>query len=266
MRAPKIASSPIAALVAGLSLAGLAVASPALAEPGASPASVDTSAYREHMVVLHDGAGHYVITVPVSEHYTTLFYGDGKTFYEQVTFGGGLDLGNQSASAHFWDPRVDHRATVEQVKGTWQVLCGKRKSALTALPADGAKQIIDKAVFLEPLWKHQAYALARDDRGNYYYVDRLRDAHGGKGFRLWFGPKGAMKRLQMTNIVSDSQGDIFATRRGELRFILSKNSSIWVQGKSRKDLVNVPVRENVRLIYTELGVYLGDLGTPCDHL
>lgn len=264
MRALEIVASSAAAV-----LMCFASSNPALAEPEAGPAKpakVDVSAYREHMVLLHDGKGHYVITTPVSDHYTTLFYGDGKTFYEQVTFGGSLDQGSQSASASFWDPRVDHVSRVEQSSGKWQVQCGKRVTALTPLPAAQAKALLDKATFLAPLWRHQAYALARDDRGNYYYVDRLREVHGGKGFRLWFGPKGAMKRLKMTNIVSDSEGDIFATRRGELRFILSKNTSTWVQGKQRKQLVNVPVVDNVRLIYGELGVYLGDLGTPCDRL
>lgn len=261
MRAPKTVISSIAALLASLSLSA-----PILAGTEADAPKVDVSAYREHMVVLHDGAGHYLVTVPVSGHYTTLFYGDGKTFHEQRTFGGSLDRSSQSASVSFWEPRVDHYARVEQVAGKWRVQCGKRKTALTPLATEEMKKLLDEAAFLAPSWKHQAYALARDDRGNYYYVDRLRDEHGGKGFRLWFGPKGAMKRLKMTNIVSDSEGDIFATRRGELRFILSKNSSTWVRGKKRKDLVNVPVRDNLRLVYAELGVYLGDLGTPCDQL
>lgn len=264
MRALEIAVASAAAV-----LSCVVSSTPALAEPAPGldkPAKVDVSAYREHMVVLADGKGNYVIAMPVPDHYTTMFYGDGKTFHEQVTFGGGLDQGSKSASASFWDPRVDHQSRLEQNNGKWQVQCGKRVTPLTPLPAAKAKALLAKATFLVPLWRHQAYALARDDRGNYYYVDRLREAYGGKGFRLWYGPRGAMKRLKMTNIVSDSEGDIFATRRGELRFILSKNTSTWVQGKQRKDLVNVPVVDNVRLIYAELGVYLGDLGTPCDRL
>lgn len=255
------------ALTIGLVLAGLAAASPAAADAkdAKDKDAVDVSEYREHMVVVHDGNGHYVIAVPVSEHYTTVFYGNGQTFYQQRTFGGGLDRGAQSMSASFWSPRVDHVSRVEQSQGTWRVRCGKRVTELTPLPADKAKKLLDNAVFRKAPWKHQAYALSRDSRGVYYYVDRLRDDYGGKGFRLWMGPKGNMKRMRMTNIVSDSEGDIFATRRGELRFILSKNSAAWISGKKRKDLVNVPVRANLPLIYGELGVYLGDLGTPCDH-
>jgi hypothetical protein len=254
------------ALKIGLTLLALA-AGPAAADSKSPnlPDLIDVSEYRDHMVVVHSGTGHYIIAMPVSKHYTTLFYGDGKTFYQQRVFGGGLDSGNQSMSASFWSPRVDHVSRVEQVRGTWSVLCGKRQTELKALSKEEAKKLIDRAVFKKHPWKYAGYALSRDGRGVYYYVDRLRDEYGGKGFRLWVGPKGSMKNMQMTNIVSDSEGDIFATKTGELRLILSKKDAAWVQKKKKKDLVTVPVERNLQLIYSELGVYLGDLGTPCDH-
>jgi hypothetical protein len=168
-------------------------------------------------------------------------------------------------SASFWAPREDHMSRVEQTKGKWSVQCGKRNTELQAMDKEAATKLIQRAVFKKAPWKYGAYALSRDSRGVYYYVDQLREEYGGKGFRLWVGPKGNMKRMKMINIVSDSEGDIFATKKGELRLILSKNDAAWVNGKKRKDLVNVPVRQNLSLIYGELGVYLGDLGTPCDH-
>jgi hypothetical protein len=252
------------ALKIGLILLAVA-AGPAAAGNADQPDLIDISEYRDHMVVVHDGTGHYIIAMPVSKHYTTLFYGDGKTFYEQRVFGGGLDPGNQSMSASFWSPRVDHVSRVEQVQGKWSVRCGKRQTALTPLSREEARKLIDRAVFKKHPWKHAGYALSRDGRGVYYYVDQLRQEYGGKGFRLWVGPKGNMKRMQMTNIVSDSEGDIFATKTGELRLILSKKDAAWVQKKKKKELVTVPLEQNLSLIYSELGVYLGDLGTPCDH-
>jgi hypothetical protein len=247
----------------------LAPATAAVAGPNDSKKkkndTVDVSAYRDQMVVLHSGTGHYVIAVPASGHYTTVFYGDGKVFYQQRTFGGGLDTGAKSMSASFWSPRVDHVSRVEQSKGAWQVQCGKNETALEPLAAEAAKKLLDKAVFRKHPWKYQAYALARDEHGKYYYVDRLRDEFGGMGFRLWVGPKSNMKRMRMTNIVNDSEGDIFATKKGELRMILSKQTSTWVKGQARTNLVQVPVTRNLPLIYGELGVYLGELYTPCDH-
>lgn len=227
---------------------------------------VDVSAYHQHMVVLHDGKGHYVITVPHNDHYSTIFYGDGKIFYEQRVFGGGLDTAAQSYSAKFWSPRVDNYAFVEQEAGQWKVQCSKRITPLKQLPDKEAKAMIAAAVFRTPKWRYQGHQLARDQRGNYYYVDRLRDDYGGKGYRLWIGPRGRMKRIQMTNIVADSEGEIFATKKGELRLIANKDKYIWVRGKQQQDLVRVPVEQNVKLIYDELGVYMEELGTPCDHM
>src|SRR5690606_33895296 len=169
-------------------------------------------------------------------------------------------------SASFWDPRVNHRASVNQSKGAWTVQCGKRETALRPLADEEAKKLVARAAFRKHPWKHEAYALARDDRGIYYYVDRLRVEHGGKGFRLFVGPKGSMKATKLTNVVSDSESDIFATKTGELRLILFKKAATWVSRKDRTELLNVPVLDNLPLVYSELGVYLGDLHTPCDHL
>jgi hypothetical protein len=246
-------------------VAALAPAS-AVAGDGKPTDLINVSEYRDDMVVVHDGRGHYVVAVPVAQRYTTVFYGDGKTFYEQRVFGGGLDTGNQSMSASFWDPRVNHRAHLEQSKGAWKVRCGKREGALTPLAADQARKLVAEARFRKHPWKYEAYLLLRDDRGVYYYVDRLREEHGGKGHRLWVGPKGSIKQTKLVNIVSDSEGDIFATRTGELRLITSKKSATWISRKSRTELTAVPVLDNLPLIYSELGVYVGDLSTPCDHI
>jgi hypothetical protein len=76
-----------------------------------------------------------------------------------------------------------------------------------------------------------------------------------------------MKPLKMTNVVSDSEGDVFATRSGELRLVLDKKESAWVQKGKRQPLRSLPVEDNVQLIYSELGAYTGQpLGTPCDVL
>jgi hypothetical protein len=135
---------------------------------------------------------------------------------------------------------------------------------LTKLDDASATKLLAKASFHKPMWKRQAHALARDDRGNYYYVDRFRDELGGKGHRIFAGPKGALKELPMTNIVSDSMGEIYATKNGELRFVTSTSAAQWIKGASKTDLTIVPVEDNVSMIYGDLGVYVSSLGTPCD--
>jgi hypothetical protein len=122
-----------------------------------------------------------------------------------------------------------------------------------------------------------AYALARDDAGTYFFVDRQREPPQSKFFRLYMGKKGEMKPLKMVNVVSDSEGDIFATKTGELRLIIPKEGRggldserrepVWIKGKKRVSLTWVPVEDNAYMIYAELGVYAGQLlGTPCDDL
>lgn len=230
---------------------------------------VDVSADKPKMVVVTDGKKRYVAIVPFAEDsFKGFFYGDGKVFYEQRVFGGGSS-GHESFDKVFWDPRAraPYQASIDFKDKKYEMTCATRKTELVPLADAEAKAILDGAKFYKPLWKHQAYALARDNTGKYYYVDRAREPEGNKSFRLFVGPKGQMKQQKMTNVVSDSAGDIFATKTGELRLILNQNESLWqAKGKQTK-LISLPIDENHVMIYSELGVYTGErLGTPCDDL
>ena len=129
-----------------------------------------------------------------------------------------------------------------------------------------SKKILDTASFRKVFWKRGAQALARDDSGNYYFVDRMRDEYGGKGHRIFAGPKGGLKELPMTNVVSDSVGEIYATRKGELRFVTDRSKAMWIKGTAKTELTIIPIEDNIGLIYGDLGVYDGSLGTPCDDM
>ncbi len=77
----------------------------------------------------------------------------------------------------------------------------------------------------------------------------------------------AAKRQQMKDIVSDSEGEIFSSKRGDLKLYLEKEKAEWVSRGRKRTLLRVPVNENYVLIYNRLGVYLGvELHTPCDDL
>lgn len=243
----------------------LAVAVPVFADDGDRD-PVDISKVKDKLKVLTDGDGHYLVVVhDRSDH--ILFYGDGKKFYKQRVFSRFYDGGNKNYSARFWSPRVNSQSDLQHKKGKWFVECKKRKTSLTELPAADAKKIIDDGTFMDVYWQRTAYQLARDDRGTYYYVDRFRDDFGGKGHRLFIGQKGNLKKTKLTNIVSDSEGDIYATKKGELRFVSGEKSYTWIRGDDKTELKRVPVEKNVELIYDELGVYLGEsFGTPCDDM
>jgi hypothetical protein len=231
--------------------------------------AVDVSADKPKMVLLTDGKKHYIAIVPFHEDsFAGFFYGDGKVFYQQRVFGGGSS-GHESFDKVFWDPRAraPYQASFDFKDKKYELTCQTRKTEFTPVADAEAKPMLDAARFRKPLWKRQAYSLARDNTGKYYFVDRAREPEGNKNFRLFVGPKGSMKAQKMTNVVSDSAGDIFATKTGELRLILNQGESLWqVKGKPTK-LISLPVDENHVMIYSELGVYTGDrLGTPCDDL
>jgi hypothetical protein len=118
------------------------------------------------------------------------------------------------------------------------------------VPEATARPLLAAAQFEGSPRKWQAYALARNSAGIYYYVDRgyvdRRQSDSGerpaesRNFRLFVGPKGNLK-LQ--------------------------KEPIWIQKGKTSTLLPVPVDENLAMIYTELGVYAGErLGTPCDDL
>jgi hypothetical protein len=249
---------------ASLLIATLLASAPAFADD-----AVDVSAIKDKLKVVSDGKKHYVAVVPFGENvFDHLYYGDGKTFWQQRVSGGGSS-GTESFDRYFWEPRSKNqgRASFSFRDGKYTLQCEERLVELKPLSDDEARKIVAAAKFAKSRWKRQAYLLARDNRGTYYYVDRLRDEAGGKGFRLFAGQKGAMKLQKMVNIVNDSAGDIFATRSGELRLVANQTESLWVEHEKETKLIALPVSDNHVLIYSDLGVYTGELlGTPCDDL
>lgn len=233
----------------------------------------DISAYKQDLVVLSDEDGDvYVMEgkwgAQGGEH--VVFYGDGKVMYRQRIFGGGADGSTGRIDLSFWSPRTNGGAIGRNDKGEYALTCGRGRDTETVplkkMSDADSKKVLDTASFRKQLWTRQAQALARDDSGNYYYVDRMRDEHGGKGHRIFAGMKGGLKELPMTNVVSDSVGEIYATRKGELRFVTSPNKAWWIKGSVKNELTIIPIEDNVALIYGDLGVYDGSLGTPCDDM
>jgi hypothetical protein len=238
---------------------------------GAVPPPVETLDINEvkpKLMVLGDGKKHFIVINPTELMDEFFFYGDGKTMWSQRSTGGGRE-GDVAFDRVFWEPRVNarYKASFGLRDKKYTLLCDDRKTEFKPLEPAESKAILDGAKFMKPRWKHHAYALARDNTGRYFFVDQAREPEGNKNFRLWAGPKGGLKPQKMINVVSDSEGDIFATKLGELRLVLNKQESLWVEHKVEKKLIILPVEDNAILIYTDLGVYAGEnLGTPCDDL
>jgi hypothetical protein len=245
--------------VSGL-IAPSAGAKPKPKDDDSAPVTEDI---KKGLIVLSDGQG---IVIAVDKAWTDdhwVFFGDGKTMYQQRVFGGSSDGSAGTWDYNFWSPRVNMGGLGYHDK-KYVLECGEQKIELKKVPDVDAKKMMDAAAWKKPFWHYQAAFLARDDGGTYYYVDRLRDEWGGKGHRIFAGQKGAMKELPMTNIVSDSKGEIYSTKGGELRFVTATDAASWIKGSTKTELTIVPPEDNVKMIYGELGVYEGTLGTPCD--
>lgn len=236
----------------------------------------DISTYKDKLELVTDGKGHYLAVIPFTmsdgEENGFLFYsGDGgKSFWAQRRTGGGRN-GDQSFDSVFWEPRVGMierwKASFGMKEGKYSVQCDTRNTPLTVVPKDEAAKIIGAAKWNKVRWTRRSHALARDNNGNYYYVDRARSPDNSKDFRVFRGPKGNVKLLKMTNIVSDSEGEIFITPAGKLKLILDKRETSWSAGKQTLKLTLLALEDNVAMIYNDLGVYAGEpLGTPCDDL
>jgi hypothetical protein len=233
----------------------------------------------ENTLVCTDSKSAYVVRAPLENTRFNLYYGDGKTFARVPSPATGVWDG------YFLDPRqynpngnsnmrgidLRHYSEVEfeTSKQTCSVRCGTRKSGLKILDEKTATDLLLAAKFTPPVHKRKPHVLTRDDRGVYYYVDRGNTPDTERDFKLYVGPRGSLKLKIMTNVVSDSEGEIFSTKGGSLRFIAGPGGSgaSWVQGKTVTKLTAIPVEHNLQVIYNDLEVYRGQrLGMPCDDL
>jgi hypothetical protein len=247
-----------------------AAAEPKPLRPGDKPKPIDARAVLDKLEVYRDEAGLYYVSPKVGaiadDADDWVFFGDGKRLYQQTIVGSSSS--DKGYDWSVWSPRVRgiNQAALTLTGGKPTVSCTQRdRKPLTQLTVDEAKTLLQRATFLPPLWQRQAHFLARDDDGNYFYVDRYRDQYGGKGYRVFSGQKGAMKELAMTNVVSDSAGEIYATKSGDLKIVTEGTSgkAYWKKGATKNELIVLELLANRYLIYRELGIY-GQLGVVCD--
>jgi hypothetical protein len=258
------------------------------APPWGKAANLGERMILEKTGVCTDGKSHYVVVAPSEKQATQLYYGDGKTFYRvplppwvlsgDSFFEPRFLAKGKNSSFRGLDMRLFASASYDAAKKTCSVSCGERKTDLTILDEDAKRTLLAKAGYAPPLHKRAAHHLARDGSGKYFYVDKGNTPETEKNFRLYVGPKGAMKLQKMTNAVADTEGEIFTTKSGSLRYVTDrKNPPTWIVGSKKTTLTVVPIESvddktgepinNYQLIYNELGVYLGEkLGNPCDDL
>jgi len=234
------------------------------------PKPIDIKPAIDRLDVYRDETGMYFVAPrggsPADDDSQWVFWGDAKTMYRQRVVG--FSHHDNVYDWNLWSPRVKglQTANITLKKGKMTIECrGKDPGKeLAVLPADQARAVLAHATFMPELWTRQAHTLARDEDGVYYYVDELREEYGGNGYRVFVGQKGAMKEQAMTNVVSDSAGEIFATKSGELKIVTSDDGkAYWKKGTKKLELIKLELVANRYVIYRELGIY-GTLGVVCD--
>jgi hypothetical protein len=204
-----------------------------------------------------------------------IFYGNEKFANQQPSPGGGAngdDFSRNIIDPHFQNMRGD--VSVESKEGKTVIHCKDTVIPLTPLGEAETKSFLAKVTLREQLWRRSAHLLARDDEGVYYFIDSFRQTQDEFGKpprdpRLFVGPRGKMKQVEIINAVFDTQGEIYKTKTGTFRLVINaeKRDYRWVNGKKELVLVNVPVEDNLPIIWNDLGVYSNKrYGSPCEDL
>jgi hypothetical protein len=249
-------------------IAAVAATAAAFAGPTSSrPDAIDISARRQHLEVLTDGDGHYLV-VDRRDDESEFFYGDAAHLELQEVRSSFVGGDPDWRSIVFWTPRT--RSTVASLTvtraGAWSISCGDRETRLVPADAATAGKILERARFTERRWRRTSVAIGRDAGGVFYYVDRLQPKYG-VGYRLFVGKKGRMTARRLLDVVDDSVGMVLYTAGGALWLEPRQRTGRWRKGKQREELTMLDPETSGPLIWEELGVYRGEsVGVPCDDL
>ena len=148
---------------------------------------------------------------------------------------------------------------------------------LRFIPSAEASSLLRSAKVTPPPFKvYTSHALLRDEWGRYYFVERSRLTADVNDFRLWVGYRGEMKKVPVITAAVDSKGVVLVSKEAAMRLVTNFTrqsacqdvGALWVErAGERKELIDVPVRDNQTVIHSQLGIYdqlyLGDV---CDIL
>jgi len=135
------------------------------------------------MAVCTDGKSHYVVIGPHERVTSQLYYGDSKNVSMVGPDPSGMLPGTDFQDPRFLNPgsnpefaasiwRVYSAVDYDDTKKTCSLRCGERSQALSLVPPAEAKTLLSSMSFRKSLRTREPYALARDDHGIYYFIDR----------------------------------------------------------------------------------------------
>jgi hypothetical protein len=260
---------------------------------------------RDLLQVFHDGKGHYFVAGDQLKGLPTatrnlltrnVYFGSKRQVYHLAAHG---TYHHTSPRAYTYIVRDPRRGNSKLHVGGDKVhyRCGATRTPLSRLSPAAAKRFLSKVTFRERFWSREPHLLARNDEGEYFFTDRaLATTRSGglrfrptlaqlRGFRLWRGRRGRMKRLKLQDVVTDAAGQIFLTKKGALHVTMRKRKLRGARGRfarqyqittlswrnrrtnKRDKLTRVPLESafTTELIHRHLGPYTGaKFGLPCD--
>jgi hypothetical protein len=222
----------------------------------------------DRLWILTDDDGLVIAVVPFGDVDAPFYAGDGEKLFRQRVVGGGRE-GNLAFDRVFWEPRARAGAESELSfrAGRASLTCGKRTIPLRVVGPGGAKKVLAEAKFYAAPFRRIPHLLARDDQGQYFYVDAARDRWSGRAsdrqdLRLRFGRKGALAPVDLVDAVSDPAGLVLVTATGRL---VAKGKDVeWIGATGKGALTPVDLRDSAGFVYGDLGAYGKRLGTACD--
>ncbi len=242
------------------------------APPWADEAAVVPPEVLGRLRLWRDAEGRLIAAVPFGGLDDPMLAGDAGALYLQRVFGGRSDA--VGFELVFWEPRarVPAEASFDVREGKGKLYCRDRVAAFEPVPEAEGREVVARARLLAFRWRRYAHALARDDDGNYFYVDGARTAFGDpaedRSYRLYVGLRGRLERRELVDSFQDSEGEIFVSSAGKLRLFKGadgRRAAEWQGPAGRTRLTWLDPQVNGALIYEGLGVYRGErLGTPCD--
>jgi TolB-like protein len=220
-----------------------------------------------------DGKGGYVAAQKTDALHGPVFWGDATRLYALSRLGGGSS-GGETWSFNFWDPRTNggQAGSVEHGEAKTSYWCKDKEFVLTPVPEGQAKVFFSKAKLLAGRWRRSIVALARDDEGSYFLVDRPGEQRDSTDLRLYVGPKGKLGAVAVTGVDRDGDADFLQTAQGRLKLPHAseedkdKPKAEWIVSGNKRQLTLLNTWTSAPLIYGALGAYDRpvELGTPCD--
>lgn len=224
--------------------------------------------FSDSVQFLHDSAGNVIAFDPQNPSF--LLAGSEEALWLQ-SVRTSSKRGNERASAQFWDPRGP-QPTFVMSDGGYTLTCGKQTITYRPMPPEQAKRTLRAARTFTRRWQRTATLLARDTRGAYYYVDRVRDPEQRTGevedYRFFRGRKGRLEHIELEDAIVDRAGAVYLTEAGRLVVEAKddgKQTVRWFQGEKETALVDVDLWSAAKMVYSRLGAYTGQpLGSACD--